>query len=513
MMFASRSLPFMRRRRPLLFLLVLLGLSGLSGCDMDSYADPSITGRWENTPVVLPILDRLDVVEEPEDAIPGLSQISSEDLIPEVSEYVLGPNDVISVTVFELIQPNLETVQIRQIDELGYIRLPVIGQVKAGGLTARQLERQISDILDPDVLQDPTVTVTIQQAQQRTFNIVGAVGGVGTYSLLKSDFRVMDAIALARGIPSDTETIYVIRQVPLNEIVERGTLAPAPVPAQGDTPQTNGSGSDAAPSNGETEKPFDPASLIEELTDQMDKGERGTPTPPAPTDATLLYNDAGDAAKGNGVAAPLAEALEAPAKKRGRWVNIDGKWVQVEAGAQAGTEPGVESSQLPPSEQLVTQRVIEIDAQELIKGDARYNIVIRPDDIVRVPAPLTGNFYIGGSISRPGTYAIPGERKLTLKQAVIAAGGLNAVGIPERVDLIRRIDKNTEATVRLNLRAIFEGVQPDIYLKPDDTINVGTSPVATFLAVVRNGFRTSYGFGFLLDRNFDDSVFGYQRVR
>jgi hypothetical protein len=49
---------------------------------------------------------------------------------------------------------------------------------------------------------------------------------------------------------------------------------------------------------------------------------------------------------------------------------------------------------------------------------------------------------------------------------------------------------------------------PDVYLKPDDRINVGTNFWAYPLAVVRNGFRVSYGFGFVLDRNFGDEVFG-----
>jgi hypothetical protein len=39
-------------------------------------------------------------------------------------------------------------------------------------------------------------------------------------------------------------------------------------------------------------------------------------------------------------------------------------------------------------------------------------------------------------------------------------------------------------------------------------VNVGTSFWATPLAVIRGGFRASYGFGFLLDRNFGNDVFG-----
>ena len=99
------------------------------------------------------------------------------------------------------------------------------------------------------------------------------------------------------------------------------------------------------------------------------------------------------------------------------------------------------------------------------------------------------------------------ESRLRTK-VVFAAGGLSAVGIPQRVDLTRMVGPDRQATVRLDLKAIFEGTQPDIFLKPDDTINFGTNFWATPLAVIRGGFRTSYGFGFLLDRNFGNDVFG-----
>lgn len=482
------------------WLAVVWLVGGLAGCDMDSYLDPSITGRWENTPVVLPILDRLDVIEEPEENIAGLTQVRSSDLIPEVSEYALGPGDLITVTVFELITPNIESVQTRRIDELGYIRLPVIGQLRATGLTTKQLEQKIVDILDPDILRNPTVTVIVQEGRQKTFNVLGAAGAVGTYTLLQSRFRLLDAIALARGIPSDVEKIYVIRQVPLSDLVERGYM---PAGDEGDyqppmKPSTNGDGAG-------NENPVD---VLEDLTRELEGGGAAAPdTTDKPLDLTVPDGDVK-------VAAPLAEAIEGGDDAGGRWVNVGGQWIKVQPGAgEPTTAPTSDASPLaegglPAPDQMVTQRVIEIDAQELMKGVARYNIIIRPGDMIRVPSPQTGNIFIGGAVARPGTYALPGERELTLTQALKAAGGLSPVGIPERVDLRRRLDRNTEAVIRLNYRAIAEGVQPNIFLKANDEINIGTNLIASFAAVFRNSFRSSYGFGFLLDRNFDQNVFG-----
>jgi hypothetical protein len=98
-------------------------------------------------------------------------------------------------------------------------------------------------------------------------------------------------------------------------------------------------------------------------------------------------------------------------------------------------------------------------------------------------------------------YTLTG-RKITLKMAVASAGNLDNLAIPRKCEVIRRIGPNQEAVVQVNLQAIFDGDQPDIFLKPNDLVNVGTDAVAPFLAVTRNAYRASYGWGFLYDRNY-----------
>ena len=58
----------------------------------------------------------------------------------------------------------------------------------------------------------------------------------------------------------------------------------------------------------------------------------------------------------------------------------------------------------------------------------------------------------------------------------------------------------------LNIEAIFRGQEADFILKNDDIIAVGTHAAASFMAVMRNAFRMSYGFGFIYDRNFSDPL-------
>jgi polysaccharide biosynthesis/export protein len=150
----------------------------------------------------------------------------------------------------------------------------------------------------------------------------------------------------------------------------------------------------------------------------------------------------------------------------------------------------------------VTDReVIRVPLNDLKKGDLSYNIVIRPLDMIYVPSPLIGEYYMGGHVLRGGVYSLT-ARNITLLQAVIAAGGLDSVAIPARTEIIRRLSRDKQVFVRVDLERIAAGLEPDIYLKPDDQVRVGTNAGAQFLAQLRNAFRITYGFGFLYDRNY-----------
>ena len=60
----------------------------------------------------------------------------------------------------------------------------------------------------------------------------------------------------------------------------------------------------------------------------------------------------------------------------------------------------------------------------------------------------------------------------------------------------------------VDLVKIAQGTQPDFFIKQHDHINVGTHGTARWLAVLRNAFRATYGFGLIYDRNFAYDDFG-----
>jgi len=229
---------------------------------------------------------------------------------------------------------------------------------------------------------------------------------------------------------------------------------------------------------------------------------------------------------GMGTTAPAADTSTAPATtaptasgdQEGRYVVIDGKPVLVGSPttAESSTAPALDAGATPststadtgsqdfefnaPTEPTDT-RVIRVPLDALHRGELKYNVVIRPGDYIYIPQPVVGEYYMGGHVLRTGVYSLT-ARKITLKEAFISAGMLDPVAIPSRTQIIRRIDDGHEIFAVVDIEKIFAGTEPDVYLRPDDNIVVGTNIVAPFLAAIRNGFRITYGFGFLYDRNY-----------
>ncbi len=92
---------------------------------------------------------------------------------------------------------------------------------------------------------------------------------------------------------------------------------------------------------------------------------------------------------------------------------------------------------------------LEIDVPEMfLTGDMSKNIELENGDIVFVQrAPV---FYIYGEAARPGAYRV--ERKMTVRQAVVIAGGLTLRGTERDIRVYRRdtADKIQQITVELN---------------------------------------------------------------
>jgi len=479
----------------------------LGGCNADSYMSPHVVGRWEHTPTVVPILDRIDVIERDQGEFLETTEVSPEDLIPEVDDYRVGPGDTLFMEIFDFLQAGVPTPFERNIDARGSIDLPQLGRIDVYDLSADEIRERIREELrEQGIIEDALVSVQIVGRRQATFSVYGAVPGVGRYLVPVPDYRLLEAVSEAGGLSPVIQKIYIIRQVPLSDDYSRGVGAPATNrPTQRPSrPQEGDEGVDLDELIRKLNEPGagDPAQLSDNSAPAQRRSFAQASQDPPPID---LIEAETPSARPQRTGATTAPDESEPAS----WMFLNDRWVRVEGGP-GGEGLGEGDDPLSQAAQnLVTQRIIEIPAKQLLEGDPRYNIVVRPGDIIRVPPPDQGLVYLAGpGIARPGIYNLPTAGRLTLTKAVLAAGGLSGVAIPSRVDLTRMVGDDRQATIRLDLRAIAEGTQPDIFMKPDDMVNVGTNFWATPLAVIRGGLRASYGFGFLLDRNFGNDVFG-----
>ncbi len=203
----------------------------MPGCEVDSFFDPSRTGRFEHMPTTIPILERIDVIERAEEPWARATAVTPDDLLPSDLTYRLAPGDVITMEIFELVQQGEVWQSIRRIDATGFFRLPApLGDVRAAGLTIQEFQDDVTRLVDEEVMPDPMVNVQIEEGGAFRYTLYGASEGVGLYTLSRPDMGLLDALAQAGGVPAGTKRIYVIRQKALSRdvIFEPSPRRPAP---------------------------------------------------------------------------------------------------------------------------------------------------------------------------------------------------------------------------------------------------------------------------------------------
>ena len=543
---------------------VFLSLVWLGGCDgfktdRSRFLSPDKVIRAPSRSSVYPILPSLSAADPQTQVLPNATFPAEGDWTYTDEDYVIGPTDILDISVLDLFSEGLETVVRREVSASGFIDLPELTQrIKAEGRTKDNLTRDIRQAyMDEQILRSPTVSVTIAARRQNTFSILGAVGRPGTYNISKKDMRLLDALALA-GDVSQTNIVYIYvnRPVPailkstngsgvkkpaakspakppkvkppglkapdlklpeLPSLDETGGELPSLKPGGQTAPRGERAGSKAASKPATGPNPAQKASpKADKALEELHRAIHG-----APRD--------GASAKTKPASRPTGKTPAEPGGswRSHKWVRTNGRWVRVALDAPPASQPSGRGAQpvrpagftgLGTAETKSADpfgwrrqnrsrlgRLIAINLDKLRSGDGRMNIIVRDNDFIFVPPLQVGEFYVMGEVSRPGAYSLTG-RRVTIKQALAAAGNIGPLGWPENSILVRRVGPNQEQVVPVNVEAICRGDKPDIFLKPDDVLAIGTDVRASFAAVLRNAFRMTYGFGFIYDRNFADPI-------
>ncbi len=553
-------------------------VSLLTGCNANSWmADPGAQGYYKPTPTTIPILDRIDIIED-QVALPKFSKVTSADLMPSDLTYKINPGDTVDLQIYGLYQSNQHFPVVRRVDEGGNLRVPEIGDVMVAGLTAQAAQDLITKELGKKVTH-PSVQLDLIDHTGFRYTVYGELARWGAFTLQDPDLRLVDVLALAGGVPQSTRHIYVIRQLAMSDSVlpnwerENGSTDPIKTHKQTiqpkiesdndntatpniedlinkldiggtqkalpkDSPQETQKEPTKEPTtqlpvegeqpNSEEEQSDNTPSEIEALINQLDIGDDGEEAPHSVSPGIIQTGkheliDVDDLVPPREVKNNPATnvpvdvdtlTIHAPTQTKDSafiYVPESDTWIAVNADKTKTTQKKKPKSESKKDKSKILERIIEIPWLQLKQGDSSLNIVIRPEDRIYVQGAPLGNLYIRGEIGRPGVFDYPNTgEKITLSEFITSAGDLGPIAVPEKISLTRRIGdgQDLQATVTLNYAAIIQRTEPDIFLKPNDHISIGTTWGATPMAIIRNGFRSTYGFGFLLDRNFGNDVFG-----
>jgi polysaccharide export outer membrane protein len=128
-------------------------------------------------------------------AIPAIAarQAPPSAAAPIVTNYVVGPQDVLTITSYD--QADLSGKF--TIDADGTFTYPMIGRIKAGGMTLRQVEAQLEmQLKDEGYFKNPQVSVAVEQYKSQKIFVMGEVRNPGSYPL-SGDMNLIEALARA----------------------------------------------------------------------------------------------------------------------------------------------------------------------------------------------------------------------------------------------------------------------------------------------------------------------------
>lgn len=134
--------------------------------------------------------------------------------------------------------------------------------------------------------------------------------------------------------------------------------------------------------------------------------------------------------------------------------------------------------------------VAEVPVRSLLTaGSPADNILIRPHDVVTVPAAEM--VYVIGSVTKPGAFVLTERESMSVLQALSMAEGLGRTAKPEGAKILRTLPGNSQRTeLPVDLKRVLEGRAEDVGLRANDILFIPDSAtkkvaVRTLEAVVQ----------------------------
>ena len=152
------------------------------------------------TPITLDLVNQMDAAHEAQ-----IRQVAEEFVVKPV-QYLIGPGDVLQVTVWDHPELTIPAGSFRdpessgqQVGEDGYLYYPYVGLVKVAGMNVAALRDVLTDRLSK-YIQNPQLDVRVVGYRSKRVYVVGEVSVPGVLNLNDLPLTIADAISLSGGL-------------------------------------------------------------------------------------------------------------------------------------------------------------------------------------------------------------------------------------------------------------------------------------------------------------------------
>jgi polysaccharide biosynthesis/export protein len=160
------------------------------------------------------------------------------------TDYRIGPDDQLDISVLEA----AELDRSPRVSASGDISLGLIGTVRAAGLTTRELEIVIEELLRQHYIKEPHVSVQIRDVESHPISVLGAVKKPGVFQV-RGPKTVVEMLSMAEGLDVDAGEAVIIEHrgnVTALSVTAAANPADAPAVASSATNSASNSASDTA---------------------------------------------------------------------------------------------------------------------------------------------------------------------------------------------------------------------------------------------------------------------------
>jgi polysaccharide biosynthesis/export protein len=134
--------------------------------------------------------------------------LSQAQLHVDPGDYILGSGDLLQIDIFETKELSTKA----RVSSRGFITLPLLGQTKVNGLTAREAETLIERAYGEKYIKNPHVSIFVEEHYSQRVTLVGQFKNPGTYDYVSKQ-RLLDVMALGGGLTDKASRTVQVRRM------------------------------------------------------------------------------------------------------------------------------------------------------------------------------------------------------------------------------------------------------------------------------------------------------------